>query len=114
MTVLAFVLVLARVSTFVATLPLFGGTYVPRLVKIGLAMALTCFWASCPETAHYDYWISSGAQVRWLAVGVALGREALLGAVLGFGFGLFLLPARVAGGVIGGGRGHCVARCVAH
>ena len=31
--------------------------------------------------------------------GLALVRESLLGAAMGFAFGLFLLPARVAGEV---------------
>ena len=42
--VAAFSLVLARVGTFVAALPLFGGNDVPRLVKIGLAFGLASLW----------------------------------------------------------------------
>jgi flagellar biosynthetic protein FliR len=37
------------------------------------------------------------ADLPQLVYGVALVREALLGAAMGFAFGLFLLPARVAG-----------------
>ena len=36
----------------------------------------------------------------WLGLGLALGREMLLGGVLGFALGLFLVPAHVAADVM--------------
>lgn len=91
-----FALILVRVSAFVATIPYLGGRFVPRLVKVGLALALSGFW-----------FISAGASAAneavalnhspWLVLAMAVGREAIVGAVLGFAFGLFLVPFRIAG-----------------
>jgi flagellar biosynthetic protein FliR len=92
-----FCLVLARVGAFVTLLPLAGGTATPRLVKVGLTVALTALWG----TTFWHYMPACAVllegEAAWLAVGVAVGREALLGAVIGYAFGLFLIPARIAG-----------------
>jgi flagellar biosynthetic protein FliR len=97
--VLYFSLVLARVGLFIAVLPLLGGASTPRLVKLGLAVALSVLWS----VASLDQLSSLPTQsaVPWLTWGLALGREAILGAVLGFAFSLFLLPARIAGEYLG-------------
>jgi flagellar biosynthetic protein FliR len=94
--IVSFSLVLARVASFVTVLPLFGTNSVPRLVRMGLALALTWVW--------FDFSaVTAGAKsigatdVPWLLFGVALGREAVLGALLGYLLGLFLVPARIAG-----------------
>jgi flagellar biosynthesis protein FliR len=94
--VAAFALTLARVATFIYVLPLLGGANMPRTVKIGLSVALTVLFfgeASAP--------ILNGAGTTlglttWLGLALALGREMILGGVLGFALGLFLLPAHVA------------------
>lgn len=91
-------LVLARVGTFIMVLPLLGGTQTPRLVKLGLALALTVLFAS----TSLDRLGSVAELLRpqaapWAAVCLALAREAGLGALIGFAFSLFLLPARIAG-----------------
>jgi flagellar biosynthetic protein FliR len=94
--VISFVLILVRVGTFVTVMPLFGGQSVPRTVKVGFTLALTVLWFSVfglvPESG--PEWFR---QPSWLAVGLALGREMILGGMMGYAFGLFLLPARVAG-----------------
>jgi flagellar biosynthetic protein FliR len=96
--VVFFALLLARVGAFVAVLPIFGGQALPRLVRVGLTMALTVMWAGSlagdPGTAE---WLAQPLETSWLGFGIALGREAVLGLLLGFAFGLFLVPARVAG-----------------
>src|SRR5258708_2533819 len=92
-----FVLVLGRVGTGVFMLPLFGGTNMPRLVKIGVALALAIFWIGAvgvPSDTALLQRLEAGA---WPLLALALAREAILGALLGLAFGLFLLPARVAG-----------------
>lgn len=96
--VLCFVLVLARVAAFVAAMPVFGGGTVPRMVKVGLSLLLAGCWfeslfGALPIAALATQHVDSS----WLAMGLAVGREVMLGMLLGFAFGLFLMPARVAG-----------------
>src|SRR5262245_61263501 len=98
--VLCFALVLARVGAFVAVLPLLGGGAVPRLVKLGLTVALGCSWFGTLFAKLPPEGLSASLQSSWPALGVAAGREMLLGALLGYAFGLFLLPARAAGEVL--------------
>lgn len=95
--VVAFALILARVGTFLAVLPLLGGQNVPRMVKLGLAVALSCQWFMAFGTVPGQELTERLAQPQWLSFGLALGREAFLGGVLGFAFGLFLVPMRIAG-----------------
>lgn len=91
-----FALVLARVGTGVAVMPLFGGRNAPRMVRAGLALTLAVFWFSALDGPP-DPAVLRRVQATWLGTGLALLREAALGAVIGFAFNLFLVPARVAG-----------------
>ncbi|MCS7270947.1 MAG: flagellar biosynthetic protein FliR [Gemmataceae bacterium] len=89
-------LLLARIAAWVVATPLVAGR-APMSVRGGLAVTLAAFylvgqpppwdarWAAAAET------ISSGLYL------LALFREVLIGLVLGVLFGLWLLPARVAG-----------------
>jgi flagellar biosynthesis protein FliR len=96
--VIFFSLVLARVSLFVAVLPLLGGQQTPRLVKVGLSVALSVIWSyTFLEGVGSDAVLHEAQSVAWLSWGLALGRESILGATFGFVFSLFLIPARVAG-----------------
>lgn len=94
---LFFALVLARVGAFVAVMPLFSGRGTPRLVRVGLALSLSVFWLASlvppPELAR----LRSLGDLPWLVFGLALGREALLGALVGLLFSLFLAPVHIAG-----------------
>lgn len=94
--VVSFSLVLARVGTLVSVMPLFGGSYAPRTVRIGLAMALSVLWFDFSLTSQSAL-LSESAPVAWLAFGMALGREALVGIVLGYMLSLLLVPAQIAG-----------------
>jgi flagellar biosynthesis protein FliR len=87
----AFALTLARVATFIHVLPLIGGTNVPRLVKVGFSLALTVLLFS-NETSTQAV---SGA-TSWFGFGLAMGREMILGGMLGFVMSLFLVPAHIA------------------
>lgn len=89
--VTAFALTLARVGTFIYILPLLGGSSVPRTVKIGFSLALSVLIFSNASSTH----VVAGS-ASWLGFGLALGREMLLGGLLGFAMSLFLLPAHVA------------------
>jgi flagellar biosynthetic protein FliR len=89
-------LVLARVGAFVAVLPPFAGR-TPRTVRAALAVALTAFYVGGAAPTWDAAFAHGAADVHPVTYGVALLREALLGAAMGFAFGLFLLPARAAG-----------------
>jgi flagellar biosynthetic protein FliR len=95
--VLLFSLVLTRVGAFVAVLPLFGGVNVPRLVKAGLAFALATVWFGNLAAGPPPELLTRPLETSWLAYGVAVLRETALGALLGYAFGLFQVPARVCG-----------------
>jgi flagellar biosynthetic protein FliR len=100
--VLFFILILSRVGTFVAVMPLFGGRSAPQVVRVGLAMALAVFWfGSLAPPADIGKLIGP-ASPSWFLYGLVLAREALLGAMVGLLFSLFLAPARIAGEIITG------------
>jgi flagellar biosynthetic protein FliR len=88
-------LLLARLGAFVAVMPLFGAR-TPRMVRVGFVVALAAFYLSAapPQAAVAP---PGEMEIESLRYGLALARETLLGAAMGFVFGLFLLPARVAG-----------------
>ncbi len=95
--VIAFTMLLARVATFVAVLPVFGGQ-VPRTVKLGLILSLTLFWFGALNGVVVDRaWLNRDTPVSWLGFGLVLGREIILGALLGYAFSLLLAPAQIAG-----------------
>lgn len=97
----AFVLVLTRVSGFVAIMPVFGGRALPRLVKVSLALALSLVWyTSLHDTIlgglRHEPNNYSAAVLAWDAM-----RELLIGLMLAFGMSLFIEPAKIAGAYIG-------------
>jgi flagellar biosynthetic protein FliR len=95
--VLYFSLVLARVAAFVGVMPLFGGVNVPRLVKASLAFALTALWFGSVTAALPPDLLNRPVETSWFPYGLAVGREVVLGALVGYAFGLFQVPARVMG-----------------
>ncbi len=94
--VLAFVLVLSRVSIFIAFLPLFGNRQVPALVKAGLATALTLFWADAALASA-----STLDPTNTLLALLLIAKEAGIGFFLALLIGFFLVPAKIAGAYIG-------------
>jgi flagellar biosynthesis protein FliR len=95
--VVIFSLILTRVGAFVAVLPLFGGVNVPRLVKADLAFALATVWFGNVCAAPPPWLLDRPPETSYFAYGLAAGREAALGALLGYAFGLFQVPARACG-----------------
>lgn len=96
--VVFFSLILARVGAFVAMLNILGAGHMPRLVKVGLSAALALFWATTLwEQVPGCMYLCAGSGAAGLGYALAVGREVMIGAVIGFTFELFLLPARVAG-----------------
>jgi len=99
--ILSFALILVRVGTFVATLPLTGGRNLPRTVKVGLAAALTLMWFDVFGTDAAARFVEVASEGRWFHLALVAVREAVVGAALGFAFGLVLIPTRIAGAYIG-------------
>jgi len=93
-----FGLILARVGTFVAVMPLFADR-APRTVRAGLAIALAVFYFSAVGP-RWDAGLANGASMNGWPFFVALLREALIGAAMGFAFSLFMLPAQIAGSFV--------------
>jgi len=89
-------LLLARVGAFVAVMPPFAAR-TPRTVRAAFAIALTVFYLSAAAPTWDAEFARNAADAHPARYALALIREALLGASMGFAFALFLLPARLAG-----------------
>ena len=97
---IALTLVLARVSMFIVTFPLFRNGQVPRLIKVALALALSTMWLT-NLTLDDAATLPKTVDASWLAMSLAIARESLIGGMIGFAMGLFLLPAQIAGAYLG-------------
>lgn len=95
---IACVLVLFRVSAFVAFMPPLAGQGLPSTVKVGLSVALSVLLAPqyAPAAAAILNTAPSG-EAQWLQLGLFSVRETALGAGLAWLFGLCLIPVRTAG-----------------
>lgn len=94
-----FVLILARVSAFIALFPLFSRRQLPNLVKVGLAGALTVFWFYEVDGSKFQL---ADANAMGGLVGLAMAvKELAIGALLGMVMGLLFWPAKVAGAYVG-------------
>lgn len=98
--IVAYFLVLSRLAAFVMFLPPIGGRSTPHTVKIGLIVGLTCLLAPLSAPAVATSLWHSGQSTQWLAIGLLVIRESLLGAGLAWLCGLALVPARVAGAYV--------------
>lgn len=96
--VLATLLILFRVSAFIAFLPPLNGQGMPATVKIGLAAAITFLLAGrfAPAIASSIDTSTTGASA-WLQLALLGIRETALGAGLAWIFSLCLVPVRIAG-----------------
>lgn len=99
-TVLGFLLILARVSAFIAVFPLFARRQIPTMVKAGLAVALSIFWfGTLPKPLVPDNLTSLDANTFTFSIWIL--KEVAIGIVLGLLAGLLLIPAKVAGAYAG-------------
>lgn len=110
--VISYSLVLAHVGSFVTLLPVLGGSQVPRLVKIGMTFALAGLWFGSVDQSVTKEFLDKTPQALWCMYGLALGREVILGAVLGYAFSMFLVPVRIAGEFIAEEMGLSMASLV--
>ena len=98
--VLTFVLILVRITSFFGVLPFFGRRAIPNLILIGLSLALTYLQFASLESLPQvllDYRV---AYLTWFGFAIAAAGEFLIGALLGLGFGMFVYPIQVAGGYL--------------
>jgi flagellar biosynthetic protein FliR len=94
--VFTFVLILARVSAFIAFLPLFARRQLPVLVKSGLATALTVFWfGSLPPEAFVT------ESINVLTSTILMAKEIGIGFLLAVVLGFIFVPAKIAGAYVG-------------
>ena len=94
---IVFLLVLTRVSVFIAVFPLFSRRQLPNLVKVGLSAALSVFWFS--EISADDAARIASA-TSWNAI-LLIAKEIVAGIVLATAMAAFFYPARVAGAYVG-------------
>jgi flagellar biosynthetic protein FliR len=93
-----FMLVLTRVSAFIAFFPIFSKRQLPNLVKVGMAASLSIFWVGQIE-ASVDL---SGIETLTSITGAMMViKEMIVGTILSIALGLFFWPARVAGAYVG-------------
>ncbi len=95
--VLAFVLVVTRVTTFVAFFTLFSFRQLPLLIKIGISVSLSVFWFGETENAGLPSLENIGMVDSFLL----LGREFGIGLMLCTALNLFFMPCKVAGAYVG-------------
>lgn len=93
---LSFILILTRVSSFVAFLPLFAQKQLPVMVKAGLSVALTLFWfGSVGDMVPDDLTLNI------VTATLLLAKEAGIGYLLATVLGLIFVPAKIAGAYVG-------------
>jgi flagellar biosynthetic protein FliR len=90
-----FILGLGRSAAFVAFAPVLGGPMVPRLIKVGAAVALTLFCLRLP----YDPEIWRQVSLPWFVL--LLAKELAVGFLLGFSIRVLLAAMQAAGELIG-------------
>lgn len=92
--IIAFILVLIRISACVVTMPILGGENIPPQIKIltSLVLSMLVFpivgWKQLMGTQYSDF-------ILWLAF-----KEVLIGIILGFSCRLFFFALTLAGEII--------------
>lgn len=99
--VVALGLLLARIGAFVAVFPLFANR-TPRLVRVGMVLVLAVFYVTQAKASLGPLPPGTQGEIDSLCYGLVLIREAMIGTAMGLAFGLFLLPARIAGEFVTG------------
>ena len=89
------VLILMRTASFIAAFPPWAGRQLPQTVKVGLAIALTVFWALQPAEGPLP-----AAPDGFAAIAIVAIREIMIGVVMAQVVGLVLVPPRIAGSYV--------------
>jgi flagellar biosynthesis protein FliR len=88
-------LILARVAAFVVVMPIFTAR-TPSSIRLSLIAALALYYLGMIGPT-WDPKLFRDFEISGFVYLLALLREALIGAAVGFSFAMFLLPVRVAG-----------------
>jgi flagellar biosynthetic protein FliR len=96
--VLAFLLVLTRVSAFVAFFSLFSFRQLPQLIKVAIAVGLSIFWYGQADQLAS---LLPGETIDSLTSTTYLLREFVIGVMLATALNLFFIPCKIAGAYIG-------------
>lgn len=94
-----FFLALTRILAVIVHVPMLGGQNIPTQVRLGLGLVLTVVlipWQPLPPEA---------AAVGSLAFGLAIGKEILIGTLIGFAADLTFGAIQIAGATMGMGSG---------
>ncbi|QDT11176.1 flagellar biosynthetic protein FliR [Planctomycetes bacterium K23_9] len=93
-----FMLVLTRVSAFIAFFPLFSKRQLPNLVKVGMAASLAIFWTLEVNTSVDTSEIGDLASLMGMLM---IFKEMMIGTILSMALGLFFWPSKIAGAYVG-------------
>ena len=94
-----FFLAFTRIMAIMIHVPVLGGQNIPNQVRIGLGFVLAMVlipWRPLPEEA---------ASIGWVAYGVSIGKEILIGTLIGYSADLAFGVIQMAGGAMGLGSG---------
>jgi flagellar biosynthetic protein FliR len=91
---LTFLLVLGRTSGMVISAPFWGGSMVPKLVRVAVVMSLSVAVYPLVRTVSPSHEPDTPSLISLL---IAVGREVLLGLVLGWVAQLLFVAMRLAG-----------------
>lgn len=94
-----FFLVFTRIMAVIIHVPVLGGQNIPSQVRIGLGLMLAVVlipWQPLPPEA---------ASIGTIAYGIAIGREIIIGTLIGFAADLAFGAIQIAGAAMGMGSG---------
>jgi flagellar biosynthetic protein FliR len=94
-----FFLAFTRIMAIIIHVPVLGGQNIPSQVRIGLGFVLSIAlipWQPLPEDA---------ASIGFIAYGVSIGKEILIGTLIGYSADLAFGAIQMAGGAMGLGSG---------
>jgi len=94
-----FFLAFTRIMAIILHVPVFGGQTIPSQVRIGLGLALALVlvpWQPLPPEAE---------AIGFVAYAIAIGKEILIGTLVGFAADLAFGAIQVAGAAMGIGSG---------
>ena len=96
--VISFLLILTRVSAFVAFFTLFSFRQLPTLVKVGIAVSLSVFWfVKTQDFSRSQDFENLGI----LDSSLLLVSEFFVGLMLSIVLNLFFMPCKIAGAYVG-------------
>ena len=111
--VFTFSLILIRVTTFVAVLPIFGRGTIPRTVMIGLSLSLTTLWFFTMD-APPEHLMAYEGSVSMVGFCFASIAEVITGTALALAFGILVFPLRIAGAYLAQEMGLSIATLSDH